>query len=101
MLIHWSDSADDDLEKMLDYFREIGSEEVGREIVSNLFDSTDKLITYPLSGRIGRYFNTRELVSTSLPYVIVYRLVSPDIVRIMRVIHTSRLFPEFLSTSYE
>ena len=96
MLIHWSNSADDDLERILDYFREIGLQEVGKEIVSSFFDSTDRLGTYPLSGRIGRYTDTRELISTSLPYVIVYRLVSPDIVRIMRVIHTSKLFPEFL-----
>lgn len=94
MLIEWSEYAYDDLAEILSYFKETEKEELGYEIVSELFTSTEILAKFPLSGRLGRVSETRELVNQTFPYVIVYRIVSLDKIKILAVVHTSRLFPE-------
>ena len=86
MLIIWSDDADNDMAEILAYFSGIDKEEIGLEIVSDIFSSTDRLVDYPLSGRAGRLSNTRELVSNSFPYVVIYR-ISADSIHILGVIH--------------
>jgi toxin ParE1/3/4 len=96
MRIEWSDSAYDDLTEILNYFKGIDNEDLGHEIVNELFISTDPLTDFPLLGRIGRIADTRELVNQLFPYITIYRVVSEDTIRILGVIHTSRLFPEAL-----
>ena len=55
--------------------------------------ATRRLIDYPESGRPGRAEGTRELVVRGAPYVLPYR-IDGDIVRILRVIHAARLWPD-------
>lgn len=47
-----------------------------------------RLCQFPQSGRIGQVPETRELVVSGLPYVVVYR-VNGDTVEILRVVHMS------------
>ncbi len=96
MLIDWAESADSDLAEILAYFIARGDEATGKSIVSRLIKSVAPLQTHPLAGRVGRIDGTRELLPRKLPYLLVYQIVSPDMVAIVRVIHTSRLFPETL-----
>ncbi len=96
MLIDWAESADADLAGILAYFISIGDEATGKRIVSRLIKSVSPLRSQPLAGRVGRIDGTRELLPRKLPYVLVYQVASPDMVEIVRVIHTSRLFPETL-----
>ena len=58
-------------------------------IIRKLYDSGRSLKRFPNRGRIGQLPNTRELVMSPLPYVIVYR-VEPQVVHIFRIVHTSR-----------
>jgi addiction module RelE/StbE family toxin len=51
-----------------------------------------RLERYPLSGRNGRVAGTRELVITSLPYILTYR-IQAEVVEIISVVHTSRKWP--------
>ena len=51
-----------------------------------IYRTIDKL---PLSGRLNRANNTRELAVPGLPYLIIYRPVG-DIVDVIAVLHTSR-----------
>jgi addiction module RelE/StbE family toxin len=93
MLIIWSNDANEELNGILEYF--LGAEEadLGMEVVEDIFNSTDRLIDYPLMGRAGRWPNTRELICNSRPYIIIYEIM-PDAIHILRVIHMSRLFPD-------
>jgi toxin ParE1/3/4 len=52
------------------------------------------LLEQPLSGRIGRIPNTRELVVSGLPYIGIYR-VDDDrkTIEVMRVVHGAQLYP--------
>ena len=52
-----------------------------------------RLIDYPESGRIGRVDGTRELVVAQTSYVAAYQ-ISDDAVRILRVIHGARSWPD-------
>ncbi|WP_339691755.1 type II toxin-antitoxin system RelE/ParE family toxin [uncultured Parasphingorhabdus sp.] len=52
-----------------------------------------RLIDYPESGRIGRVDGTRELVVVQTSYVAAYQ-ISDDAVRILRVIHGARSWPD-------
>lgn len=52
-----------------------------------------RLVDFPDSGRPGRVEDTRELVITRTPYIAPYRVMN-DIVRILRVIHGARVWPE-------
>jgi len=55
--------------------------------------ATLRLVDYPESGRPGRVAGTRELVVRGAPYVLPYR-IDGDAVRILRVIHAARQWPE-------
>ncbi|MBA3810250.1 MAG: type II toxin-antitoxin system RelE/ParE family toxin [Caulobacteraceae bacterium] len=54
-----------------------------------------RLADFPDSGRHGRIEDTRELVIARTPYIAPYR-VTGDIVRILRVIHGARIWPDAL-----
>jgi len=96
MLIEWAESADNDLAAILDFFIRREDDATGKRIVSRLIRSVSILEAQPLAGKPGRIDGTRELVPRKLPYVLVYQVPLPDLVEIVRVIHTSRLFPESL-----
>lgn len=96
MLIDWADSADNDLLEIRAYFIRQGDEATGKNIVSRLIKAVNVLEAQPLAGKAGRIDGTRELIPRKLPYVLVYQIPMPDMVEIIRVIHTSRLFPESL-----
>ncbi|MGV3551690.1 type II toxin-antitoxin system RelE/ParE family toxin [Rhizobium sp.] len=47
---------------------------------------------FPRSGRIGRQQDSRELVVTGTPYIVIYA-VAGDVIQIMHVVHTSQQWP--------
>ncbi len=47
----------------------------------------------PRSGRLGRVEGTRELVVTRTLYIVAYRIIG-DTLRILRVLHSSRRWPD-------
>ena len=47
------------------------------------------LLEHPEIGRAGRVFNTRELVLSQLPYILIYRVKNVT-VEVLRILHTSR-----------
>jgi toxin ParE1/3/4 len=55
--------------------------------------AASRLIDFPNSGRPGRVAGTRELVVPGAPYILPYR-IDGDAVRILRVIHAARLWPD-------
>ena len=65
------------------------------ELVLHLRDSAMMLGEQPNLGRPGRITGTRELVVANFPYILPYR-VRNDTVEILRVLHTSRRWPEIL-----
>ena len=65
---------------------------VAREFFIHIIKSVNKLAYYPELGRAGRVVRTRELVIVGYPYIVPYRIKDGN-VEILRVFHTSRIWP--------
>jgi toxin ParE1/3/4 len=60
-----------------------------KELAEGLVLAGDSLAHFPHRGRRVSNTDMRELV-TAYPYIIRYRIVRDDVVRILRLRHTSR-----------
>ena len=57
-----------------------------------IYESATSLQDMPHRGRIGRKPDTREMLISGLPFVIIYR-VGEEAVEIVRILHTSQKWP--------
>lgn len=92
MRISWTEPAVHDLTRICDYISEHGSPAVARKVALSIYESVGTLRKFPELGRTGRKADTRELVLTGLPYIIIYRL-SSDSVEILRILHGAQQWP--------
>lgn len=86
--IVWTEPAISDLDSLYAYIAR-DSEVYADAVITEIFDSVDRLICFPLSGRIVPEIddgNTREIV--------VGNYTSGSTVRILSVLHAARLFPQ-------
>ena len=67
--------------------------QVARRIVSLIRKEVEKLLLNPGMGRSGRVEETRELVIGRYPFIVAYAVAENEI-RVLAVVHTSRLWPE-------
>jgi toxin ParE1/3/4 len=91
MELRWSEQAADDLEHITDYLFENAPERAA-ELVRGIYDSPATLLTFPYRGRVGRKEGTRELVLSSLPYVVVYQITG-EVIYIVRILHGAQKWP--------
>lgn len=91
MQLRWTSAAADDLENIANYLFEKTPEHAAR-LIRELYDAPSTLKSFPNRGRPGKKAGTRELVMTSLPYVIVYQ-VRGDIAHVLRILHSSQEWP--------
>ena len=92
--IRWTEPASDDLLGIVEWFavrQPKAAESVGRRILT----AVGRLREHPQRGRPCRSPDTRELVISGLPYLVVYSLGSddPPTVNILRVLHGAMLWP--------
>ena len=95
MSVSWSNSAHKDLLEISKYHLENEAKEVAVIVAQRIIDSAKILESFPLSGKAGRIEGTREIPTKKLPYVLVYQTIDTN-TEILRVFHTSRLFPSVL-----
>jgi toxin ParE1/3/4 len=67
--------------------------EAARGIIDRIEKVINQLQSFPMSGRPGRRANTRELMVTRTPFLVVYR-VSEEFVEILSLFHTSKQWPD-------
>ena len=93
MEIIWRQAAVNDLAAIHDYIAR-DNPAAAVEVRTGVLTATQRLADYSsFLGRDGRVDGTREPVLTDLPYIIVFR-VRDEQIRILAVIHTSRLWPK-------
>ena len=92
MRVAWTPAAADDLERITDYLFE-QSPAIAASVVRRIYSAPDVLKQFPQSGRPGRKDGTRELVLSSLRYIIVCE-VTEQTVRLLRVLHGAQIWPE-------
>jgi toxin ParE1/3/4 len=91
MRLRWAPAAAADLEHIGTYLLEHNSS-LAESTVRRVYDAAQSLGRFPNRGRLGREAGTRELLITSLPYFIVYK-VEADVVAIVRVLHGAQQYP--------
>ncbi len=67
--------------------------DAARRVLKRIEETARFLTDHPLAGRVGRVGGTRELVLSSDPYIIAYRVNPPEI-EILTVIHAARRWPD-------
>ncbi|MCM3879738.1 MAG: type II toxin-antitoxin system RelE/ParE family toxin [Vicinamibacterales bacterium] len=95
-IVRWTHQARSDLAAIRAFISQ-DSPHYASVVVAQLIATTDRLITFPESGRAVPEFDNplvREIVHR--PYRIVYRLVGVDQVHILTVHHGSQRFPSDL-----
>jgi toxin ParE1/3/4 len=92
MRIRWTEPAVADLTGICDYLQEYESPTLARTVAQAVYRAAQLLSKFPMKGRIGREADTRELVISRYPYIVVYRLQA-DSVHILRILHASQQLP--------
>ena len=64
-----------------------------RELMFRIFSRIRGLAAHPHLGRPGRVPNTRELVIAGTPFIVPYRVLRPDEIEILAVLHGARRWP--------
>ena len=95
MQIRWQDDAINDLIQVRRFIA-IDNPSAAAKVASRIRDAVPGLADQPGMGRPGRVPGTRELVLVDVPYIIAYRVQENSMV-ILRVLHTSRKWPETIT----
>lgn len=90
--VRWLRQALKNLEQAYDYV----ADEDGDAAIALVFKiqaATEQLAEFSMLGRVGRVDGTRELVIANTSYIVIYR-VKGNAVEILRVLHTSKRYPD-------
>jgi toxin ParE1/3/4 len=63
-----------------------------KKMAERVQEAVEYLIEHPNLGRPGRLHNTRELVVSGTPFIVIY-WVRGDAVQVLRILHHSRKWP--------
>lgn len=85
MRIVWTDQAKNDLSEQIRYIA-VRDRDAARRQRARVHEAVSNLRDTPRMGRPGSLEDTRELVISGTPYVIVYALVN-DVIEIYHVYH--------------
>jgi len=91
MELRWSQDAADDLERITDYLFENAPERAA-ELIRTIYAAPAALLSFPHRGRTGKKHGTRELVLTSLPFIVVYR-IKGEVIELLRILHGAQKWP--------
>ncbi|MCF6178205.1 MAG: type II toxin-antitoxin system RelE/ParE family toxin [Geopsychrobacter sp.] len=80
------------LEDAVEYIAK-DNQTAAQKVARKIWDSANLLAAQPALGRPGRVSGTRELVINGLPFVLPYSHQS-GVIYILRVIHTSMIWPD-------
>lgn len=94
MRLEWSTFAQADRDAIFDYI-ESDSPRAAIAVDERIREQVETLARFPESGRVGRIEGTRELVILRTPYIVAYRIAG-NAVRILRLLHGSRRWPDDL-----
>jgi toxin ParE1/3/4 len=91
----WSAYALADRVAIFDYI-EADSPQAAIAVDDRIREQVETLRQFPESGRPGRIEGTRELIISHTPYIVAYH-VTGNTVRVLRVLHGSRRWPDDMS----
>jgi toxin ParE1/3/4 len=89
--LEWAAPALDDLQAAGEYIAQ-DNPTAARRMASRVIEAVELLQDQPNLGRPGRLADTKELVVSGTPFVVVYRVRKGD-VHIIRLLHHSLCWP--------
>jgi toxin ParE1/3/4 len=92
MRLRWTQPAARDFTHICDYTRERDGPTAARRVALAIYEGVSSLTHFPQRGRPGRRLNTRELVLSGLPFVVVYR-IREEVIEINRILHGAQQWP--------
>ncbi len=92
MQIRWQDDAIKDLIQVRRFIA-MDNPSAAARVANRIRSAVPELARQPGIGRPGRVPGTRERVLVDIPYIIAYRVEENTLV-ILRVLHTSRKWPD-------
>jgi toxin ParE1/3/4 len=92
MAVRWLRKALKSLEQTYQFIAE-DNPDAAVQIVLKIQAAVDQLEKFPMLGRTGRVKGTRELMISNSSFIVVYR-VRGNTVQILRVLHTSKQYPD-------
>ncbi len=92
MQLEWSTTAKNNLLAIEEYISQ-DNPLAAKKAIDKILTSIKRLKHYPLMGRRGRVEGTRELIISKISYIVPY-LIENNKVHILRVLHSSRQWPE-------
>lgn len=95
MQIRWQDDAINDLIQVRRFIA-MDNPSAAARVANRIRSAAPELARQPGMGIPGRVPGTRERVLVDVPYIIAYR-VEEDSVVVLRVLHTSRKWPETIT----
>ena len=95
MQIRWQDDAINDLIQIRRFIA-MDNPSAAARVANRIRSTGPELANQPGMGRPGRVPGTRERVLVDFPYTIAYRVEENSVV-ILRVLHTSRKWPETMT----
>ena len=92
MIIKWLDDAIYDLQALRQYIAQ-DKPSAAKRLAKRILKAVNLLSDQPGMGRPGRVLGTREVVVSSTPYIVPYR-VKNNSIEILRVLHVAMEWPE-------
>ncbi|NLP61736.1 type II toxin-antitoxin system mRNA interferase toxin, RelE/StbE family [Paraburkholderia sacchari] len=92
MRLEWSPLALADREAIFS-FTEARSSRTAVVTDERIAASVRRLRLFPEIGRVGRMAGTRELVVQGAPLIVIYRIERHTMIKVLRVLHSSRRWP--------
>lgn len=91
MKIRLAKPAEEDLEDIDAYIRQ-DNPDAAQRTVERVFEAIEYLLQFPHMGRSGRLPETRELIVSGTPFIVIYQIRRSDIF-ILRILHSARKWP--------
>ncbi len=92
MIIDWLPEANRNRFDQLDYIAD-DSPLSAADLDDEIERQVNMLYEHPKMGRPGRAKEARELVISSTPFIVVYRLKGTQCIEVLRMLHGSQLWP--------
>ena len=92
MNVNFTPQARDDLLSIRDWIA-ADDDRAADRVVSRIVQTAMMFGQFPMMGRPGQVYTTREFSVAGLPYLIVYTIASETDVDLLTILHTRRRYP--------
>jgi toxin ParE1/3/4 len=92
MKLEWSEAAQTDRNAIYDFI-DADNPRAAIAVDDRIEEAVERLVQFPMSGRIGRVEGTRELVIDRTPYIAAYR-IADETIRVLRLLHGAQEWPD-------